>query len=191
MRYFSHFASLFVYACVYKRISNAYLHDHNLTLDQKSYLYQGCYSFMRLLRSSTNTGNSTFCGLDQNHLISYYLYTQTYTNMENLNPNQVAGKAEPKEMIRVSVSEAAKLFGVTSQTIRRAIASQEITYIIVGDRYKINFESLIKWSQLRTTVKNKLAKRGIGQFVERWKIKNPLYSPNPKTIEPKKAKVSE
>lgn len=110
--------------------------------------------------------------------------------MENTTPNQPINKTEPKEIIRVSVSEAAKLFGVTSQTIRRAIASQEITYIIVGDRYKINFESLIKWSQLRTTVKNKLAKKGIGQFVERWKIKNPLFSPNPKTIEAKKHKTN-
>ncbi len=89
---------------------------------------------------------------------------------------------EAKEMIRVSVSEAARLFGVTSQTIRRALANQEITYIIVADRYKINFESLVKWSQKRTTIKNKLAKKGIGQFVEKWKIKNPLYSPHPKTI---------
>ena len=91
---------------------------------------------------------------------------------------------KPKEMIRVSVSEAARLFGVNSQTIRRAIAAQEITYVIVAGRYKINFESLVKWSQHYTTVKNKLANRGIGQYVEKWKIKNPLYSPNPKSIKP-------
>ena len=78
---------------------------------------------------------------------------------------------EPKELIRVSVSEAARLFGVNSQTIRRAITAQEITYAIVGGRYKINFESLVKWSQHHTTVRNKLAKRGIGQFVDKWKIK--------------------
>ncbi|MBI5221348.1 MAG: helix-turn-helix domain-containing protein [Candidatus Magasanikbacteria bacterium] len=89
---------------------------------------------------------------------------------------------EPKEMIRVSISEAARLFGVNSQTIRRAIAAQEITYVIVSGRYKVNFESLVKWSQHSTTVKNKLANKGIGQFVEKWKIKNPLYSPNPKSI---------
>ncbi len=89
---------------------------------------------------------------------------------------------KPKEMIRVSVSEAARLFGVNSQTIRRAIAAQEITYVIVAGRYKVNFESLVKWSQQHTTVKNKLANRGIGQFVEKWKIKNPLYSPNPKSL---------
>ena len=92
------------------------------------------------------------------------------------------GQNEPKELIRVSISEAARLFGVNGQTIRRAIASQEITYVVVAGRYKINFESLVKWSQERTTIKHKLAKKGIGQFVERWKIKNPLYSPNPKSL---------
>ncbi|MDD2758203.1 MAG: helix-turn-helix domain-containing protein [Patescibacteria group bacterium] len=95
---------------------------------------------------------------------------------------ETTNNKEPKEMIRLSISEAAKIFGVNAQTIRRAIASQEITYAIVGARYKLNFESLVKWSQRHTTIKNKLAKRGIGQFVDKWRIKNPLYSPNPKTI---------
>lgn len=93
-------------------------------------------------------------------------------------------KLESKEIIRVSVSEAARLFGVNNQTIRRAIASQEVTYVVVSGRYKLNFESLVKWSQRHTTVKNKLAKKGIGQFIDRWKIKNPLYSPNPKSVKP-------
>ncbi len=89
---------------------------------------------------------------------------------------------DKKELIRVSVSEAARLFGVNAQTIRRAITAQEVTYVVVGGRYKLNFESLVKWSQKRTTTRNKLARKGIGQFVERWKIKNPLYSPNPKAF---------
>lgn len=89
---------------------------------------------------------------------------------------------KPKEIIRVSVSEAAKLFGITSQTVRRAISSGELIYVVVGERYKINFESLIKWSQQRTTVRNKLAKKGIGQYVHKWKIKNTLYSPNKKLV---------
>lgn len=93
---------------------------------------------------------------------------------------------EQKEMIRVSVSEAARLFGVNTQTIRRAIAASEVTYVVVAGRYKINFESLVKWSQIHTTVKNKLANKGIGQFVDKWKIKNPLYSPNPKSVPNKK-----
>ena len=91
-------------------------------------------------------------------------------------------KADSKEIIRVSVSEAARLFGVNSQTIRRAITAKEVTYVVVGGRYKLNFESLVKWSQRHSTLKNKLAKKGIGQYVDKWKIKNTLYSPNPKAV---------
>lgn len=85
-------------------------------------------------------------------------------------------------IIRVSVSEAARLFGIDQKTIRRAIKNQKLKYIVVHSRYKINFESLLEWSQQKTTVKNKLAKQGIGQFVDNWKIKNKLYSPNPKLL---------
>lgn len=99
-----------------------------------------------------------------------------------MNNLPLSDEPKPKEMIRVSVSEAARLFGVNAQTIRRAIQAQEVTYVIVAGRYKLNFESIVKWSQRHTTVKNKLAKKGIGQFVDQWKIKNPLFSPNPKSV---------
>jgi excisionase family DNA binding protein len=85
-------------------------------------------------------------------------------------------------IIRLSVSEAAKLFGVSARTIRRAIATNEISYIVVQGRYKLNFESLLKWSQSSSTVRNKRDRVGIGQFVEKWRIKNRLYSPDPRTI---------
>jgi len=86
------------------------------------------------------------------------------------------------EIVRVSVSEAARLFGIDQKTIRRALKNQEIRYITVRDRYKINFQSLLEWSQKRTTTKNKLSQKGIGQYVDKWKIKNRLYSPNPESI---------
>jgi len=89
---------------------------------------------------------------------------------------------EQKTPIRVSVTEAARLFGVNSQTIRRAIKNQELRYIVVQGRYKINFESLVKWSQNRTTVKNKMNEKGIGQYVDKWKINNKKFSPDEKTI---------
>ena len=86
-------------------------------------------------------------------------------------------------MIRLSVSEAARMFGVSQRTIRRAIKDGQITYVVVQGRYKINFESLLHWSQRTTTARNKRDKQGIGQFVDQWKIKNKLYSPNPKSLE--------
>lgn len=90
-----------------------------------------------------------------------------------------------KHIIRVSISEAAKLFGISTRTIRRAVAAGEVAYVVVRGRYKLNFESLVKWSQVRPTVRNKLATTGIGQFVEHWKIRNKLFSPNPKVFEKK------
>jgi len=86
-------------------------------------------------------------------------------------------------IIRLSVSEAARLFGVNSMTIRRAIKEKSLRYVVVRGRYKIDFESLVKWSQQRPLVKFKLETKGLGQFVDKWKIKNTLYSPNPKTAE--------
>ncbi len=92
---------------------------------------------------------------------------------------------EPKEMIRLSISEAARLFGVNAQTIRRAIGKQEISYVVVAGRYRVNFESVLRWSQKKTTVRNKTNQFGIGQYVDKWRIKNTLYSPNKKSIHSK------
>jgi excisionase family DNA binding protein len=88
-----------------------------------------------------------------------------------------------KSVIRLAVSEAAKLFGVSQRTIRRAILAGEITYVVVQGRYKLNFESLLRWSQRTTTVKNKRDREGIGQFVNQWKLSGKLYSPNPESFE--------
>ena len=89
-------------------------------------------------------------------------------------------------IIRVSISEASRLFGVSTRTVRRAISAGEITYVVVRGRYKVNFESLVRWSQARPTVRHKLSREGIGQFVDRWKIRNRLYSPNPKVLDNEK-----
>ena len=94
-------------------------------------------------------------------------------------------------MIRLSVSEAARLFGVSSRTIRRAITAGDVTYVVVQGRYKINFESLLRWSQNTTVLRNKRDKVGLGQYVGLWKIKKKLYSPNPKAMGPAEDKKDE
>ncbi len=93
-------------------------------------------------------------------------------------------------IIRVSVSEAARLFGVSSRTIRRAIHEQHVRYVVVQGRYKLNFEDLLKWSQKNSVIRNKTNTHGIGQYIDHWKIQNRLYSPNPKIVE-KKTKSKE
>lgn len=84
--------------------------------------------------------------------------------------------------IRLSISEAAKFFGVEQKTVRRAIKKGEIKYVIVRGRYKIDLTGLLKWSQIKPTVRNKLQQRGVGQYVDIWKISNKLYSPNPQRL---------
>lgn len=92
-------------------------------------------------------------------------------------PNLEPSQPEEAIAVRVSVSEAARLFGVNPRTIRRAMAAGEVRYIVVRGRYAILFESLVNWSQRQTTVRNKRDAKGIGQWVDQWKIKNPKFSP--------------
>ncbi len=110
-----------------------------------------------------------------------------YTGVDNNScyrlQEPVLNSMATQPLVRLSISEAAKLFGVSTRTVRRAIAEEAVTYIVVQGRYKVNFESLLRWSQDTTTIRNKRDKKGIGQFVDQWKIKNKLYSPNPKIVE--------
>jgi len=88
-----------------------------------------------------------------------------------------------KKPIRLTISQAANLFGISPKTIRRGIQNQELHYIVVRGVYKINFDSILKWSQERVKIRNKVEKFGIGQYVDKWKIKNKLFSPNPQIAE--------
>ncbi len=94
-------------------------------------------------------------------------------------------KTETKDNppIRVSVSQAGNLFGVSERTIRTALKRDDIKYIIVRNRYKINFDSLLEWSQKSTRRRNRRDSAGVGRHVAQWKIKNKKYSPNPKLAE--------
>lgn len=84
--------------------------------------------------------------------------------------------------VRVTVSEAAKLFGVTERTVRTAIKRGDVQYVVVRGRYRINFDSLLSWSQKSTRRRNQRDSQGIGRYVGQWKIKNKKFSPNPKLI---------
>jgi len=82
-----------------------------------------------------------------------------------------------EEVVRLTISEAAKLFGVNPRTVRRAISAQQLRYIVVRNRYKISFPSLVSWSQNQATVRRKRDTQGIGQWVDQWRIRNLKYSP--------------
>jgi excisionase family DNA binding protein len=88
-----------------------------------------------------------------------------------------------EQLVRVTVSEAARLFGVNPRTIRRAITAQELRYIVVRNRYKISFPSLVSWSQGQAKLRNKRDAQGIGQWVDQWRIRNLKYSPRTPSLE--------
>ena len=104
--------------------------------------------------------------------------TSTEKKLKIAKNEQTAAKdAKSPEAVRVSISEAARLFGVNPRTIRRAIAAGQIRYIVVQGRYKLHFGSLVSWSQKTPSVSRKRDEKGIGQWVGQWKIRNPLFSP--------------
>jgi len=76
---------------------------------------------------------------------------------------------EVKSPVWLSVSEAAKIGGVQSKTIRRAIQDNQVKYKIVGNRYSIDFSTLLNYLRAKTKLKNKLNQFGLGQYVEKWK----------------------
>jgi excisionase family DNA binding protein len=88
-----------------------------------------------------------------------------------------------QNIIRLTPSQAAQMFGVNERSIRRAISNGDLRYILVQGRYKINFEDLVKWSQKMPSRVQKRDEQGIGQYVEKWRIKNPKYSPSKKLID--------
>lgn len=69
----------------------------------------------------------------------------------------------------LTVSEAAKVAGVTTKTIRRALQNKIIKYKIVKNRYLIDFSSVLQFLNTKTKLKNKLNFHGIGQYVEKWR----------------------
>lgn len=68
-----------------------------------------------------------------------------------------------------SVSEAAKIGGVQTKTIRRAIQFNHVKYKIISNRYLIDLLSLISFLNTKTKLKNKLNQFGLGQYVDKWK----------------------
>ncbi|MFA5000228.1 MAG: hypothetical protein WC545_02620 [Patescibacteria group bacterium] len=72
--------------------------------------------------------------------------------------------------IWLSVSEAAKVGGVQSKTIRRAIkADGALLFKIVKNRYQIELGSLISFLHKNTKLTNKLKDFGLGQYVDEWR----------------------
>jgi hypothetical protein len=74
-----------------------------------------------------------------------------------------------RETLWLTISESAKIGGVTTKTIRRAL-KKELKYKVKGNRYFIDLPSLVVFLNSNTKLKNKLNEKGIGQYVKTWNI---------------------
>ena len=98
------------------------------------------------------------------------LYTTKMAKEQPINNNnQPDLDNEINTPIWLSVSEAAKIGGVQTKTIRRAIQYNKVKYKIIGNRYSIDISSLLAFLQTKTKLKNKLSQFGLGQYVDKWK----------------------
>jgi len=69
----------------------------------------------------------------------------------------------------LSISEAAKISGVQTKTIRRAIQSNAVKYKVTKNRYLVDFASMIIYLYSKKKLRNKLKNFGIGQYINEWK----------------------
>ena len=68
--------------------------------------------------------------------------------------------------ILISVSEAAKLGGVKTKTIRRAIEAGGLNFKIINNRYLISLHSLVNYFNSKIKLKNKFYEFGLGQYLK-------------------------
>ncbi|MCX6795627.1 MAG: hypothetical protein NT165_02815 [Candidatus Falkowbacteria bacterium] len=87
-------------------------------------------------------------------------------------------KDSNKKPLWLSVSEAAKLGGVQTKTIRRALKlekgeeenkTSDLKFKIIKNRYQIEFTSLLTFLQSNKKLFNKFNDYGLGQYVKSWK----------------------
>jgi len=101
-----------------------------------------------------------------------------------IRPKQVGASSDPdfilakikdnnqgeEKFIWLSVSEVAKLGGLSTKTVRRAIEKGQLKYKVINNRYLINMTTAIKFFLSSPKLKNKLNQDGIGQWIVEWKI---------------------
>ncbi len=74
---------------------------------------------------------------------------------------------EAKNPLWVSVSEAAKLGGVQTKTIRRAIERKKIIFKVKDNRYSIEIGSVFRWLLASPKSKKKFLETGVIQYFKK------------------------
>ncbi len=89
------------------------------------------------------------------------------------NPEEKIIKAIISQEIRhtlwVPISMAAKFGAVHAKTLRRALQDRQIRYKIAGNRYLLDFGSVLRYLHSKTKLRNKLNQEGLGQYIAKWR----------------------
>ena len=88
---------------------------------------------------------------------------------KNKNDNPTVLQKPVRNPVWLSISEASKVGGVNTKTVRRALKDGELKYRISKNKYLIDFTSLIHYLYTKTKLKNKLKESGIGQYINEWR----------------------
>ncbi len=87
---------------------------------------------------------------------------------KTINDNQIL-KNKVLHPLWLSVSECAKIGGITTKTIRRAMQANKVRYKIINNRYLVDFPSIITYLFSKKKLKNKLNQHGLGQYIDKWR----------------------
>lgn len=82
--------------------------------------------------------------------------------------------SQPYHPLPLSVSEAARLFGLSEKTVRRAIKDRELPVMLIKGRYRMQFKDVLDWSSGRPRLTYARDTRGIGQFIAVWEGSKPV-----------------
>lgn len=79
-------------------------------------------------------------------------------------------KNKNKEKIYINIQEASKISGISTNTIRKSLKNNELSYFFENGKYSLETGNFFKWifqSKRRTNILNT---KGIGKFIETWKM---------------------
>ena len=79
-------------------------------------------------------------------------------------------KTKNKEKIYINIQEASKISGISNKTIRKSLKSNELSYFFENGKYSLELENFLKWIFQSPRKTNMMNTKGIGRFIETWKI---------------------
>jgi len=79
-------------------------------------------------------------------------------------------KTKNIEKIYINIQEASKISGVSKNTIRKSLKNNELSYFFENRKYSLELENFLKWIFQSTRRINIMNTKGLGRFIETWKI---------------------